>query len=363
MPKEHKGAKQVALYCRRGNEKILALVLGYTCCCSMRKGLMKKPSMLSRFPGLTLTLAQARDITCLDLVAAAEVHRDQGKSYHEMEQESESKSHDSAREEAIGFVASLGYRMFPEGVGIRGIYTLADFVATKPNRSVFVEVLSDTNVTLETLKRKAQLQQYGEICFVLFSGTKRSNESSLLAAKRQIESWADVLYCRLNGYSGNFLDRTYKATVAYDTTRQSGIKVALAFKRLGRKLIISAKFMTHIYIPEITEEGIPPRAFSSFSESYEAVFLQVFKGMASKLKGTLSAGRDILALRAMHRKSGLKMVDADGQLIACLKSDTGALSLRTTSQRSTIVCDVSLSQTKFMASSCWKRLGKMSCRS
>jgi len=131
------------------------------------------PSMLTRFPALTLTLAQARDVTGLDLVAATEVHGDQGKSYNEMEQESESKSHDSAREEAIRFFASLGYRLFPEGVGIRGIYTLADFVATKPNRSIFVEVLSDTNVRLETLKRKAQLQQYGEVCFVLFSGTKR----------------------------------------------------------------------------------------------------------------------------------------------------------------------------------------------
>jgi hypothetical protein len=79
--------------------------------------------------------------------------------------------------------------------------------------------------------------------------------------------------------------------------------------------------MTHIYIPEITKEGIPPRMFSSFRDSYEYVFLQVFKGLASKLRGTVSARRDVLALRAMHRKSGLKMFDTDGQLVASLKSE------------------------------------------
>jgi hypothetical protein len=131
----------------------------------------------------------------------------------------------------------------------------------------------------------------------------------------------DMMAQSYGGYSGNFLDRTYKATIAYDTTRQNGIKVALTFKRSGRKLIISAKFITHIYIPEISEEGIPPRTFSSFSDSYGNIFLQVFKLLATKMKGTVSASRDSLALRAMHRKSGLKMIAGDGHLLACLKSE------------------------------------------
>lgn len=63
-----------------------------------------------------------------------------------------------------------------------------------------------------------------------------------------------------------------------------------------------------------TEEGIPPRLFSSFSDSYEAVFLQVFAGLASKLKGTIRRG-------SMHRKPGLKMFEANGELVASLKSE------------------------------------------
>jgi hypothetical protein len=74
-------------------------------------------------------------------------------------------------------------------------------------------------------------------------------------------------------------------------------------------------------MPEISEEGIPPHTFSSFSDSYGDIFLQVFKRLATAMKGTVSANRDSLALRAMHRKSGLKMAAGDGRLLACLKSE------------------------------------------
>ncbi len=93
-----------------------------------------------------ITLETAKQITNLDLVSAREVRSDDGHSYHDMETESESKSHRIAIDEAIGFFRSVGYQIFPEGVGIRGVYTLADFLAVRSNRTVFVEVISDGNI-------------------------------------------------------------------------------------------------------------------------------------------------------------------------------------------------------------------------
>jgi hypothetical protein len=127
-----------------------------------------------------LSLERARALTGLDLVAAREVLSYDGQSYHEMEEEAESKSHHAARQEGIDFFCSTGYQIFPEGVGVRGVFTFADFLAIRENRFIFVEVLSDTNIKPETLRTKSQLQKYGELCFILFSGSKRSREPNLL---------------------------------------------------------------------------------------------------------------------------------------------------------------------------------------
>lgn len=272
-----------------------------------------------------LSLVQARKRTGLDLVPARETNSYNGQSYHEMEEESQSKSHLSAKEEGIDFFCSVGYQVFPEGVGVCGTYTLADFLAIRGNRIVFVEVLSDTNIKAETLQRKSQLQQHGELCFVLFSGTKKSNEPNLISAKHAIESWADVLYCRLNGYSGNRIEQNYKATVAYDTTRQNGIKVSLAFERSGRKLAVSAKFLTHLYQNSIElPHASPAYRVEPLSYCYEEIFLEVFQKLASrtggKIKSTSRHEHDT-SIRAMRRKSGLKMIGVDGRVTWCLKSD------------------------------------------
>jgi hypothetical protein len=268
-----------------------------------------------------VTLAKARELTGLDLVSAREINSNYGQSYHEMEGGSESKSHLSARDEGIKYFCSIGYHVFPEGVGVRGTYTLADFVAIREKRTVFVEVLSDTNVRKETLQKKAKLQNHGELCFILFSGTKRADEANLMAAKRAVESWADVLYCQLDGYASNEIEQTNRATIVYDTTRNRGIRLALAFERSGRKLAVSAKFLTHLYWNDNTRFSyhvLPP------SYCYEVIFLDVFSELArlsgQKIKFT-SSRRDITAFRAMRRKSGLKMIGSDGHVVASLKSE------------------------------------------
>ena len=269
-----------------------------------------------------IALDRARQLTGLDLISARETATGSGPSYHDLEEDSESPSHKSARDEGIRYFSSIGYYVFPEGVGVRGTYTFADFLAIRDCRIVFVEVLSDTNIKAKTLEKKAQLQAHGELCFILFSGTKRSEEAILKAAKRAIESWADVLYCHLDGYAGNSIGYSYRASVAYDSTRSRGIRVAVATEAMGKKkFLVSVKFLTHIY-------RNPPDTSISYhvlptSYCYEESFLEIFQEFAQKLGGRVkfTRHRSKTPFRAMRRSAGLKMVDSDGREIACLKSE------------------------------------------
>lgn len=270
-----------------------------------------------------ITLHRARQLTGLDLVSARETATGQGSSFHQIEEESESPSHKSARNEGICYFSSIGYHVFPEGIGVRGTYTFADFLAIQDNRVVFVEVLSDANIKPETLEKKAQLQKHGELCFILFSGTKRSNEASLTTAKRTIESWADVLYCRLNGYGGNRIDRSHRASVAYKTTRNRGIRITVTSEPIGKKkLAVSVKFLTHLYrnpFNTTISYFVPPPSYC-----YEEVFLEIFKQFARMSRGKIkftSGQQHKTAFRAMRRNAGLKMVDSEGREIARLKSE------------------------------------------
>ena len=270
-----------------------------------------------------VSLEQARELTRLDLVAARDVVNPfDGRSYQQMEEESESKSHQSARDQGIDFFCSIGFQVFPEGIGVHGTLTFADFLAIRGNRAVFVEVLTDTNVKAETWQRKAQLQQHGELCFILFLHTRRSDEPSLIAAKRSIESWADVLYCSFDRH-GNRISPPYKTTVAYDTTRKNGIRVAVAFERSGRKLAVAATFLTHLYQNSELPCAAPAYLVEPLPVCYARIFLDVFQIFASRVDGTVKfTSRHRLngtAFRAMGRKSGLKMTDSTGRVVACLK--------------------------------------------
>lgn len=268
-----------------------------------------------------IEISEAKKITGLNLVSAKEVFSENGSSYHELEEQTESKSHDIAREEAIKYFRSIGYKVYPYGVGIAGIYTLADFLATNNGRTIFVEVLSDSNIKSETFARKAQLQDFGELCFVFFSGTKISNENRLVGLKQEVRLWADVLYCRLNGWSGNFIQDSHRVTVAYDTTREKGIVLKAIFERAGRKLIVALKFQTHLYQnPTNTVISYPvlPRSYC-----YETIFLDIFKRIEriSRRKIKYKSNKSDVIIRSIRQKSGLKMLGEDSRIAMRMKSE------------------------------------------
>jgi len=278
--------------------------------------------MLNKFiKNPIIDIDEARGSSGLDLISAKDVISENGHTYHDLEEQTESNSHKVAREEAIKYFQSLGYLVYPYGIGIFGEYTLADFLAIKNDRVVFVEVLSDSNIKPETLERKAKLKKYGELCFVFFYGTKLSNEPRLIKLKHEVHLWADVLYCKLNGWSGNFIQRSEIVTVAYDTTRYKGIVVEITFEKIGRKLAVLVKFITHLYKnPEYT-----PISYVVLSRSYcyENIYLSVFKKIAVISNRNIkykSQDKDVI-IRSIRQKSGLKMLGEDGRIAMYMKSE------------------------------------------
>jgi hypothetical protein len=270
-----------------------------------------------------IEISEAKEATGLNLISAKEIISENGSSYHELEEQTESKSHDIARQEAIKYFCSIGYKVYPYGIGVSGIYTLADFLAINNKRTVFVEVLSDSNIKIETLTKKSKLQDFAELCFVFFSGTKKSDEQKLIRLKQEVQSWADVLYCRLNGWSGNFIQGRYihKATVAYNTTRKQGIVVKAVFERSGRKLVVALKFVTHLYQnPNNTVLHYPvmPRSYR-----YETIFLEVFQLIAkiSKRKINYKSHKNDVTIRSIRQKSGLQMLGTDARIAIRMKSE------------------------------------------
>jgi len=259
-------------------------------------------------------------------VSAKEVVSEGGASYHELEEKSESNSHRSAREHGILYFSAIGYDIFPEGVGVRGTYALADFLAIRDKRAVFVEVLSDANMLGQTIARKCELQSQGEVCFILFSGTKRSDEANLRRTKRALESRADVIYCRLDGYGGNGIEEPSTASIAFDTTRCHGVRVGVSFERSGRAVTASVRFITHLYRATLDRQTYFP---TSLRNQYERIFLAVFKSLSHRLGHGIPrasyydtlAGNDTPAYRAMRKESGLRMNDSTGRAVARLKSE------------------------------------------
>jgi hypothetical protein len=247
-----------------------------------------------------------------------------------MEQASESPSHRSAREKAIAFFLSRGYRVFSEGVGVKGIYTLADFIAIRPDeqRVVFVEVLSDTGLQAETVARKRGLQAFGELCFVVFRGKESLRNEAAEELKASLTAFADVLTVTLNAYAGNFVREGQFATVGYQTTRDKGVSFLLQRKTTAKKDVLDFSVATRRY-PNIVNA---PIADIEPNEAYfiECLFLELFEELCGKcgvrVRHTRS-NRSTTAHRAMRRKSGLKAgpVDKFGRpteaLFGSLRSD------------------------------------------
>lgn len=140
-----------------------------------------------------LTIDEARALTGLDLVPAdSVVERESRLSYAELEEVTESNTHARLRELAIMVFNDYGYRVFPAGVGVRGVFAFADFLAVRDQRCIFVEVLTDRKATDPCLRQKQQLAARGELAFV-FIGNLEGRQPSALEVQDRAAKAHDVL--------------------------------------------------------------------------------------------------------------------------------------------------------------------------
>lgn len=271
----------------------------------------------------TISLTKARQITGLPLVSAKNEWSFTGRSYHEMEREAESPYHRAACKEGIELFTSFGYSIYPDGVGVEGTFALADFLAVRSGRTVFVEVLSDRNLSPSTLRTKAQLQQHGELCFILYAPNKKEISVEAAPIKAAIEQWADVLYCRLSSYSGSHMEERYRASVFYDTKRDIGVRVSLSFAMAKRVVTVTLDFITQMYDKPWGIIRYPSSYL--YETTYRSAFYAWAAAMGASPRRT-AARPDKTSIRAMRRPSGLSMVHGLGRkatklVVARLRSE------------------------------------------
>src|ERR1035438_7047741 len=112
-----------------------------------------------------LTIEKLKKATGIDFVSdiVAPFYSD-GTNYRNLQKDSESKTHLEMRNHAITYFQKLGYDIYPNGIGVRGVYALADFLAYRKDRVIFVECLTDAKAKQEEIEKKQLLKQFGEVC-------------------------------------------------------------------------------------------------------------------------------------------------------------------------------------------------------
>src|ERR1035437_839826 len=260
-----------------------------------------------------LNLGAARAKTGLDLVSGDRIAFD-GSTYAKREKQTQSKVHARAQEEGVKLFRSLGYQIYPYAVGVRNVFTLADFLAIRGKRVVFVECLSDTNLSPETIERKRQLQEFGELCFIAMTGSKFADSDEPTKAKERIASEFDLIFFHVNPYHGDrVVGHTYQ-TIAWATTKAKGIKARYLLETSRRHCLLTLQIVTRIltnpFRTVISYPVLEPR------REFERIYLSCFKALVIDQDGQFKRRlpRDEIHFRDMHRKTGVKAVTHEAEL-------------------------------------------------
>lgn len=119
-----------------------------------------------------------------NLISIDDIKNIDGYSYSDLELQSESKTHYEMRIYSMQYFIEHKFKIIPRGVGIKNLYVVSDFLAFRNNRVIFVECLTDKNLTPQTIKKKLQLGKYGELYFVLVGGATTKTQKSLSKIKK-----------------------------------------------------------------------------------------------------------------------------------------------------------------------------------
>jgi hypothetical protein len=267
-----------------------------------------------------LTIEYLRERTGIKLVSSLiPTFRDGGQTYATLEQETESKTHREMRAYAIMQFHQLGYRIYPSGIGVEGIFTLADFLAFRDGRVVFVECLTDAKATPQDIERKLQLKQFGEVCFVVVSGHGclwENDNRKIPKVFQTLAQEADVLTYFYghwqNGFQKGIARLTRFPRVFFDVGKSDPIRLSIAIRLLSKTAKLNFAFKT---MPYRSEDG-----------------LEFLRDEAGRLAWQVYCWRkfDTASKFDMGSQSGKIFKDDNGRLVAqvCVRNGAGCLKVR-----------------------------------
>lgn len=271
-----------------------------------------------------LTIKELRERAGIKFVSSDDVLKiPTGKSYKTLENENESKTHDYMRNYGIEYFKRLDYQIYPEGIGIEGIYTFVDFLAFKDDRIVFVECLMDNNITDETICRKSQLSAFGELCFVVVGGSGYNDPwvndyHDIPQIMKDISKQTSVLTFYYGHWKNDFEKKISTMAlnfprVSFDIKRNEPIRVKVLFDTKRKTCNLYLSFLSKAYLNED-------------EQNYMNEILRLFCLTLSRKKiGVHFSGRWNL-----NSKSGIKYKDENSEIVGSVKiaSSTGILQVK-----------------------------------
>jgi hypothetical protein len=114
-----------------------------------------------------LTKEEVQQQVPLPLVFLDDLKRE-GRSRAEEERRAESFQHNSAVDTLVGLLRRVGYRVYPGGVGLAGVYAMADLLAVRDDGLLFVECLTKSAIARGQHLKKRALAERVPFCFVGF---------------------------------------------------------------------------------------------------------------------------------------------------------------------------------------------------
>ena len=202
-----------------------------------------------------LTIEYLRKKTGIKLVSSAiPTFADSGQTYAALEQETESKTHREMRMHTITHFERLGYQIYPGGIGVEGVFTLADFLAFRDGRVVFVECLTDAKARTLDIERKMQLKPFGEVCFVVVGGhgCPWENDSRKMPGVFQtLAREADVLTYHYGHWQNRFekgiAHLTQFPRVYFEIGRSDQVRLGLAIRLMAKTADLCFELKTTPY--------------------------------------------------------------------------------------------------------------------
>jgi hypothetical protein len=267
-----------------------------------------------------LTIEYLRKKTGIKLVSSAiPTFADASQTYAALEQETESKTHREMRAHTIAHFEHLGYQIYPKGIGVEGVFTLADFLAFRDGRMVFVECLTDAKATTQDIERKMRLKQFGEVCFVVVSGhgCPWENDSRKMPAIFQtLAREVDVLTYHYGHWQNKFEKGIAQLTtfprVSFDIGASDRIRLGVVINLMAKTADLCFEFKT---LPYRDEDGP-----------------EFLRDVARRLAWRVYERRKFMtpAKFDMRSPSGKIFKDKNGRLVAqiCVKNGTGCLKVR-----------------------------------